>query len=109
EHGGVERSDSGDREVPAFMKAAQRAGSDLGGRPRQKLGAFLVRTGHAPARAGGLKAFAASRLPPRLQVRERLGLRLDLVDLRLESRADLLQPPPRLDAVHRAPVAARSA
>src|SRR2546429_3637995 len=86
-----------------FRSAAQRARTDLGGRLRQKLCSLLVRIGHAPSTARGLKAFVASRLPLGLQVREQLDLRLDLVDLRLEFRANLLELPLRLDAVDRGP------
>src|SRR5207245_2551909 len=42
EYGGIERAHSGDREVSAFVKPAQRAGSDLGGRLLQEFGALLV-------------------------------------------------------------------
>jgi hypothetical protein len=88
------------------MKAAQRARPDRSCRLVQQRGSFLVRIGHAPATAGRFIAFAASRLPLGPQVRQGLDLRLDLVDLRLEFRADFLELPFRLDPVDGGPLEA---
>src|SRR5438128_2683029 len=88
------------------MEAAQGARPHRGRRLLQERRALLVRIGHGPAMVGGLIAFAASRLPLGLQVREGLDFRLDFLDFRFELRTDFLEFSLRLDAVDGGPLEA---